>query len=154
MVSETDLNDFMNEFKEKVEKYSSVDNVEFFGSIKTSDWKVGKSDIDIKVFGNNIPGKTKRKIRQLLRVLNKKYNLKLGKARCCHPTPFFLDSPQRRQGFNQMMKGHSPVVQIARQVLKENAPTYEEVWQMEENVKKSEEGYPIPKLSKLFDKFS
>jgi len=88
--------------------------------------------------------------------LNEKYDLKLEKVRCCHPTPFFLDSPLRRQLFREMVSGHKALIELGREWCKESAPTYGEIWAMEDSIKGLEDvlpPLPIPKLSEIFDKF-
>jgi predicted nucleotidyltransferase len=149
---------FMKEFKREVENIQQVEKVEFFGSVLTAKWNIGKSDVDVKVYGNNIPANVKREIGLVFRDLNKKYGLQLENVRCCHPTPFFLDSPQRVQMFQEMMKGHSHIIEIGRPWLKQNAPTYKEIWAMEDSLITVENflppiPIPIPKLSEIFDKF-
>ena len=158
MVNRLNIEQFIKEFKEKVEKMPHVDKVELFGSILTSKWELGKSDVDVIVYGNNIPAKTKREIVLIIRDLNKKFRLQLEMVRCCHPTPFFLDSPQRIQMFQKMKSGHSHIVELGRQFLKQNAPTYNETWAMEDSLIIIEKLLPplpisLPKLSEIFDKF-
>lgn len=158
MTNKKNIDSFMKEFTEKVEEIPSVDIVEFFGSIHTSKWQTGKSDVDVIVHGNNIPAEIKMEIVLKLRGLNTKYGLQLEMARCCHPTPFFLDDLQRTIAFKNMMNGHSHIVEIGRQLLKQSAPTYGEIWAMEDSIKIIENflpplPLPIPKLSEIFDKF-
>jgi len=129
-----ELDKFMREFKERVENLPNVEKVEFFGSITTPAWIRGKSDVDVIVYGDNIPAKVKREIILILRELNEKYDLKLEKVRCCHPTPFFLDSPLRRQLFREMVSGHKALIELGREWCKESAPTYGEIWAMEDSI--------------------
>ncbi|OPY38188.1 MAG: hypothetical protein A4E35_00610 [Methanoregula sp. PtaU1.Bin051] len=149
---------FMRDFKREVENLPHIERVDFFGSILSSNWKIGKSDVDVIVCGNDIPPTRKREIVLIFRDLNRKYGLQLETVRCCHPTPFFLDSPQRIQMFQEMIKGHSHILEFGRRWLKQNAPTYKEIWAMEDSLKITENflppiPIPIPKLSEIFDKF-
>ena len=150
------IENFMQEFKNTVEKRSNVGHVKFFGSILTDNWKQGISDVDIIVYGDNINRHVKSEIRLLLRTLNDTYKLELENVRCCHPTPFFLDSPQRIRLFEDMTQGHSDLIQIGREILKQNAPTYGRVWDMEDDLKNFEKNLPhfVPRISEIFDKFS
>lgn len=152
------IDGFMKEFKEEITKMPHVKRVEFFGSIRTANWELGKSDVDVIVYGDIISANIKREIVLKLRELNTKYELRLEMVRCCHPTPFFLDSSQLIAAFKDMMNGHSHIVELGRQFLKQNAPTYGEIWAMEDSMKIIESflpplPLPIPKLSEIFDKF-
>ena len=152
------LERFMREFKERTEKLPNVERVEFFGSITTPNWKLGESDVDVIVYGNNIPGATKREIVLILRELNQKYGLQLENVRCCHPTPFFLDSAMRKQQFKEMMRGHSVVIELGRTFCKQYGPTCGFIWAIEDGLKEFENRLPplpppFQKLSEIFDKF-
>jgi len=147
------INAFKREYVDIVENFPGVHRVEFFGSVNTNRWVRGRSDIDIKIYGNNISGDDKRAIELVLRDLNSKYGLGLENVRCAHPTPFFLDSPSRIELFENMMMGHSGLVETGRQILKNTAPTYGVIWQFEDAVKLFEQLPGIPRISDTFDKF-
>jgi len=158
MIIQKNVELFMKEFKEKVENLPNVERVKFFGSILSSKWKIGKFDVDVIVCGNNIPATIKREIFLIFRDLNEKYGLQLETVRCCHPTPFFLDSPQRIRMFKEMIKEHSHIMKFGRLWLKQNAPIYKEIWAMEDSLITAENllppiPIPISKLSEIFDIF-
>ncbi|MCX9012559.1 MAG: nucleotidyltransferase domain-containing protein [Candidatus Methanoperedens sp.] len=144
---------FMQEFESECLSLPGIQRVEFFGSFNTDNWKHGISDIDISIYGENISGDTKYQVIQILRRLNNKYGLMLENVRCAHPTPFFLDSPVRIQLFQQLMKGHSEIIELGRNFMKQNAHTYRDVWASEDSVKVFENALPVPRFSELFDKF-
>jgi predicted nucleotidyltransferase len=153
MIDQRIRNKFINELREEYLKFEGVENIEFFGSFTTKKWRHGKSDIDIIVYGQNLSDNTKYKMSQLLRKLNYKYNLNLENVQCAHPTPFFLDSPQRITIFQQTMKGHSIFIEIGREFIKNNALTYSQIWDLEDKTKVFENLGLVPPLSKIFDKF-
>ncbi len=87
---------FKLEYREKMLKMKGIHEVHYFGSTEETDkWVSGKSDLDILVYGNNIPSRTKIYGVLLIEKLNNKLNLKLDDVTAGHPTPIYLDSPQR-----------------------------------------------------------
>lgn len=144
---------FVQEFEHECLSLHGIQRIKFFGSFITDRWKHGVSDIDIAIYGANISASTKYQISQILRHLNSKYGLMLENVRCAHPTPFFLDSQTKVRLFQQTMKGHSKIVEFGRDFMKHNALTYHEVWAFEDSIKAFENSFPVPKLSKIFDKF-
>ena len=152
MIDENTKQKFMNKFCEKCERLHGVQSVEFFGSFETDKWRHGESDIDIIIYGQNVPGDAKYKISKLLRDLNYEYDLRLDNVHCAHPTPFFLDSPQRIKLFERTMRGHSRLMELGREYMKRNALTYKQIWAIEDSAKALEKFLPVP-LSDIFDKF-
>ncbi len=87
-------------FKKRYKKFmvnrQGVTDVEFFGSTKESfRWISGKSDLDIIVYGWNISSKTKIEGILFIEKLNYLLHLKLENVLVGHPTPIYIDSPQR-----------------------------------------------------------
>ncbi|RLF82185.1 hypothetical protein DRN48_09345 [Thermococci archaeon] len=70
--------------------------VEYFGSTKDSaKWKKGKSDLDIFVYGDNIPLEVKVEGVLLVRDLNYELELELQNVPFQHWTPIYIDSQGR-----------------------------------------------------------
>ncbi len=71
--------------------------VEYFGSTKDSKrWRKGESDLDIFVYGDNIPSNVKVEEVLLIKNLNYQFDLGLENVPFQHWTPIYIDSPGRR----------------------------------------------------------
>jgi len=70
--------------------------VEYFGSTRESwRWTKGRSDLDIFVYGDNIPPEVKADGVLLIRDLNYELGLNLDDVPFQHWTPVYIDSPMR-----------------------------------------------------------
>lgn len=159
MVSDKAKKDFQKEFEDNCYKFNDIESVEFFGSFMKDSWRQGESDIDIAIYGNNISLETKRYIKSLFISLNEKYDLKVEKAKWMHPTPFFIDSPFRRQFKDDLGKGHIHTKEYKDFMIK-YGPTHKFIWDNEMFIRNIDNLLPIlpipriPKLSVIIDKFS
>jgi len=85
---------FKRKYKDIMEKKGL--KVEYFGSTEDSRrWEKGKSDLDIFVYGDNIPLEVKAEGVLLVRELNYELDLGLEDVPIQHWTPIYIDSPVR-----------------------------------------------------------
>jgi len=126
----SDTEGFVREFRGKVEALPGVRQVEFIGSIARGDFVAGKSDLDVFVHGYKIPRQTKGEIIALVRELNDKYELRLERAPCQHPTPFFIDSRLTKALYN-LLKDRMEL-RWFRYLNKRIAPSYGFVWSLKQ----------------------
>lgn len=130
-----DVLGFKAAFRQAVLQIPGVERVEYFGSLETSQFRQGKSDADIIIYGDVSP-RDKVKIWELLKELNTKYRLGLETARMLHPTPFFLDTQWKETLFRALFNGHAAVVfqpfrTLGKRII---TPTYGEVWRGEKRL--------------------
>lgn len=125
---------FKTAFREAVLKLPGVDRVEYFGSIETTQFKQGESDVDIIIYGKVSP-EDKIRIWELLKELNTRYRLGLETAPLLHPTPFYIDTKPKEILFRTLMNGHAIIAFTPYQKLgKAVMPTYGQVWRGEKTL--------------------
>ncbi len=87
---------FKEIYSDEIGSKEGVKEIKFSGSTEDScRWISGKSDLDIFIYGWNIPSKVKVQGILLIEKLNYELNLKLEKVIAGHPTTIYIDSPQR-----------------------------------------------------------
>lgn len=126
----TKLEAFKQEFRQIVEALPGVSRVEFTGSIATSNYIPGSSDLDVFVHGHKIPTQSKKQAIDFVRELNTKYELGLEGAPCQHPTPFFIDTRLRKELYRSF-KGRMELHWL-RAVVKKVATSYGFMWRLQQ----------------------
>lgn len=130
---------FKAEFEKRVREIKGVEKVEWFGSIADT-FKVGKSDLDLIIWGD-VSARDKERISHIIKDLNYKHNLGLETAPYQHPTPFFVDNAPKRLIYDLLVpKGGLANFEAFRRMWKHHAPTYGQVWRLED---RAEERAPI-----------
>jgi predicted nucleotidyltransferase len=123
-------------FRKAVSVIPGVERVEYFGSIETSRFRPGMSDVDIIIHGHVSP-RDKVRIWELLKELNTTYRLGLETAPFLHPTPFYIDSKAKEVMFRALFNGHAIVAFGPYRALgKRFAPSYGAVWRGEAKLDK------------------
>ena len=144
---------FKTAFREAVAAISGVDRVEYFGSLETTQFRQGKSDVDIIIYGKVSP-EDKVKIWGVLKELNTKYRLGLETAPFLHPSPFYIDTRAKQILFRTLFNGHAIVAFTPyRKLGKLFMPTYGEIWRGEKTLDDILRGL-APILKKVFFSFT
>lgn len=134
---------FKEEFEKRAKAIKGVEKIEWFGSIADK-FELGKSDLDLVIWGD-VSAKDKEEISDTIKELNDKHNLGLETAPYQHPTPFFVDNPAKRLAYDLLVpKGGLAAFKGIRGIWKRHAPTYSQVWHLEEKVQKKS-----PTLAKI-----
>ena len=131
MTTSTPQDYFMIEFDDWCKQNDEIHCVKFFGSVveRPEEWKMGKSDIDVFAFGNNISGETKRMTYKVFWKLNQKYDLRLEEVAALHPLIIFIDSPIRQQ-FYAFIKSNEIDSPEFRKILKKIMPKWKVIMKL------------------------
>ena len=133
------VDDFKREFEERAKEIEGIEKVEWFGSIADK-FQQGESDLDLIIWGD-VAAKDKEKVSDTIKKLNYKHDLGLETAPYQHPTPFFVDNPAKRVAYDVLVpKGALAAFGGVRRIWKHHAPTYGQIWKLEERIQKDAPG--------------
>jgi len=164
----TDKNDiegFKDMYRKEMLRRRGICKVEYFGSTKDSwRWEAGKSDLDIKVYGDDISGEVKIEGVLLVEELNYKFNLYVEDLPLQHWTPIYIDNspappplpPLSRRQLDRLLEDE--LVRSFTEALRELAKmtavkvgwplTYKDWWNIAKFMRQIEGKTPYPKLSR------
>jgi len=133
------VNEFKREFGERAGAIEGVEEIEWLGSMADT-FVQGTSDLDLVIRGS-VSAKGKEKVSSIIKELNYKYALGLETAPYQHPTPFYVDNPAKEVGYDLLVsKGGLAIFEGIRKIWKHHAPTYGQVWELEERTRKMAPG--------------